>query len=178
MPHIVNLILHLGDKTFPFRSFIDAEEWTVFDKLLLTLPLKSNIAEVGSAEGGTALGIAKLLMGKETRIWAVDIYPDNEILKKFMWAICMFNQAEFVTPIKAKSLEAANVFRDRFFDLIFIDASHKYADVSADIRAWLPKLKHGGIFCGHDINEPDVERAVKENFEYKVLDGSRIWVMV
>jgi hypothetical protein len=50
------------------------------------------------------------------------------------------------------SLEVAEQFRnsrDRF-DLIYIDAHHEYANVAADIRAWWPMVKVGGILAGHD----------------------------
>jgi SAM-dependent methyltransferase len=64
------------------------------------------------------------------------------------------------------SLDAAASFPDQHFDFIFLDASHFYDDVVKDLEAWLPKLKPGGIFAGHDYVEDcpsiGVKRAVTE----------------
>jgi len=55
-----------------------------------------------------------------------------------------------VVPIMSDSAAAAALMGDRSFDLVFIDADHSYDCVKADIAAWLPKVRPGGILCGHD----------------------------
>ena len=52
--------------------------------------------------------------------------------------------------IKLPSLEAAPLFMDGYFDLVYIDGDHSYDAVIADIKAWMPKVRNGGILCGHD----------------------------
>jgi hypothetical protein len=47
-------------------------------------------------------------------------------------------------------------------DVVFIDASHDYDSVAADIRAWLPRVKPGGIIGGHDAYMPGVQQAYTE----------------
>ncbi|HEY5957463.1 MAG TPA: class I SAM-dependent methyltransferase [Polyangiaceae bacterium] len=58
-----------------------------------------------------------------------------------------------------------------FADVVFIDASHDYTNVKADILNWSANLGHNGILAGHDFNEswPTVRRAVLE-----VLDPSSV----
>lgn len=65
------------------------------------------------------------------------------------------------------SVEAAERYGDRYFDVVFIDADHAYESVRDDIRAWLPKVRPGGIIAGHDFanNHPGVMRAVMEAFQ-------------
>lgn len=65
--------------------------------------------------------------------------------------------------IKAmNSVDAAATYADASLDFVFIDAAHEYEDVIADLQAWLPKVKSGGIFAGHDIHHPPVQQAVSE----------------
>lgn len=52
--------------------------------------------------------------------------------------------------IKAKSNQAVEIFKDSFFDFIYIDANHSYEEVKRDIISWFPKVKNGGILGGHD----------------------------
>ena len=46
--------------------------------------------------------------------------------------------------------DAAATVADRSLDFVYVDASHDYASVAADPRAWWPKLRAGGLFCGND----------------------------
>jgi len=61
---------------------------------------------------------------------------------------------------KGSSVEVSKEFQNQSIDFIYIDASHKYADVIDDINAWLPILRPTGLLAGHDYNNIDVRRAV------------------
>ena len=48
------------------------------------------------------------------------------------------------------SVEAAKQFEDGYFDFVYIDADHSYKGVMADLEAWYPKIRKGGMIAGHD----------------------------
>lgn len=52
--------------------------------------------------------------------------------------------------IQKTSEEAAKQTPDASLDFVFIDADHSYCGVSTDIRLWAPKIRKGGLLCGHD----------------------------
>lgn len=93
--------------------------------------------------------------------------------------------------IEMPSPQSAACFDDGSLDMVYIDANHDYESVKADIAAWLPKVKPGGILSGHDYGNlvqaageelfPGVRRAVDESFGTKVnipIEGSSIWWIV
>ena len=47
---------------------------------------------------------------------------------------------------------AARELEDESCDIIFIDADHRYSYVETDILNYRPKIKPGGILCGHDFS--------------------------
>jgi predicted O-methyltransferase YrrM len=69
-----------------------------------------------------------------------------------------------ITKLKTDSLTAARQMPDRSFDCVYLDAGHEVDEVSADINAWLPKVKDGGILAGHDYtsDRPGVIQAVDD----------------
>lgn len=57
-----------------------------------------------------------------------------------------------INIIRKTFKKAVNEFTDQSLDIVFIDARHDYEYVSEDIRIWLPKIKIGGVLCGHDYS--------------------------
>ena len=65
--------------------------------------------------------------------------------------------------IQMASVDAAKAFDDESLGFVFIDADHRYDAVVADIEAWWPKTRPGGIFAGHDYKNcgPAIAKAMK-----------------
>jgi hypothetical protein len=52
--------------------------------------------------------------------------------------------------VRALSDEASRLFSDGQFDFVYLDGDHSYRSCRADLELWWPKVKQGGLFCGHD----------------------------
>lgn len=73
--------------------------------------------------------------------------------------------ADAIQLIIADSVVASRMFGDRSLDWVHLDARHDFANLKADIQAWLPKVKVGGWLSGDDYDEvkwPEVVKAVSE----------------
>jgi predicted O-methyltransferase YrrM len=58
---------------------------------------------------------------------------------------------------------AVDDFKDNSLDFVFVDGLHTYEQTLADCRNYLPKVKPGGLICGHDYGViSDVTRAIDE----------------
>lgn len=89
--------------------------------------------------------------------------------------------AEFVKPrlkLHRHFTNYAHKFvQDESLDFIFIDAGHEYEDVIEDITCWYSKVRPGGHIMGHDIDQPQVRKAVKEKFQdrWSWAKRQKIW---
>lgn len=63
------------------------------------------------------------------------------------------------TIVRSDSVAAAADIADGSLDFVFVDADHSYAGCLADIDAWHPRLKPGGLLCGHDYDRTDLPNA-------------------
>jgi len=83
----------------------------------------------------------------------VDLANVSELthLRNMAWAV--ENVQPFIGRyeiVRALSYEAANRHADKSLDFVYLDADHSYAGVMKDLKAWSPKVRNGGMMCGHD----------------------------
>ncbi len=71
------------------------------------------------------------------------------------------------------SVSAAKQFTDQSLDFVYIDADHSYESCLADIGAWHPKIRVGGILSGHDYHNTIPHSRVQCHVKQAVLDYTR-----
>jgi predicted O-methyltransferase YrrM len=105
--------------------------------------------------------------GQNLTLYSVDSWDSKngeERLAEARQRLSRFGERNHI--IVSTSVEAAKLFKDDFFDFVYIDADHSYEAVKADLEAWWPKAKDKALFSGHDyINkrrQVDVVKAVDE----------------
>jgi len=155
----------------------------------------AHFVEIGSYKGKSSSFMAVEIAnsGKNINFDCVDTWAgspehqaggnleDPDVVNDKMFDIFKQNMEPVKSYYKAKrmsSLEAATTYLDKSLDFVFIDADHSYEAVRADIIAWWPKVKNGGIISGHDyhMGAPGVMNASNELFGYVRVTGSCWWV--
>ena len=69
---------------------------------------------------------------------------------------------DHVTMVKGFTVPTAELYKDREFTFIFIDADHAYEGVKGDFEAWSPMVKSGGEIAFHDTQLDSVQKALDE----------------
>lgn len=150
-----------------------------FGQWLNELGLVGEGAEIGVAFGGFSaiiLGQWKGRMLHMVDLWAKQPAEDykegtNEAPFPF-WheqAVRVVRESGHACLHKGYSTAISQEFPDGSLDFVYIDANHGYDWVLADMDEWWPKVKHGGVICGHDYYDDcippkhcEVKRAVQD----------------
>lgn len=148
------------------------------------------IVEIGCFMGRSTLALAECpgivyavdtFVGSSEHQYILEGKPNGYLFDTFSSNLKEQIQVDKVRPLVSRSLEAARKLGRWGVrpDMIFIDASHDYANVKADIIAWYPLLAKDGLLCGHDYGNgtsSGLEMAVKELFPYYQIAGNTaIW---
>lgn len=153
-------------------------------------------AEVGVWQGKTLFNIAKMYPG--THCIGIDPFTPSsyknyhhcdkmakqskdqfsKIEYKVKWTASNYSNVELMVKT---SIQASKQIKDNTIDMVFIDGNHDYNNTSMDIKAWLPKVKKGGVLCGHDYNTKHfaVIKAVDKCLgcdNVLIIEGSSMWV--
>jgi predicted O-methyltransferase YrrM len=124
------------------------------------------MAEVGVRDGRTTFFLLDHI--PSLKIYAVDLstkgFYNKEVEQKYK---------DRLVPIEGNSSLVANKIPQ--VDLVFIDADHSYNGCYKDIIAYKSKVKAGGIFSGHDIDYPGVNRAVNELVSNYDVGPNNVW---
>ena len=110
---------------------------------------------------GVELGVARgsystKLVRHFARLYLVDKWDDHHDPAEMAEVEAMFHPeiaSGRVQVRRATFAAAAREFSADFFDFIYIDGyAHTGQEAGETLRQWWPKLKHGGVFAGHDYH--------------------------
>lgn len=172
------------------------ENWfsypNLYAEMVRKFPSGSKFVEIGCWKGKSSsfMAIEILNSRKNIEFTCVDTWEGSRehenISHDDLYGTFLSNMrplAGYYSHIRNTSLSASSEFADSSLDFVFIDASHEYEDVKADILAWLPKVKPGGILAGHDYYAegydyfPGVKQAVNEVLP-SVQTSEDCWIFV
>ena len=168
----------------------------VYDEAVQNAADGARFVEIGCWLGDSSTHMAKAIKesGKDIEFFCVDTWRGSEGIGWMQpildahdgnlypaWNKRMVDDGvrDFATSIQKPSVDAAAAFDDESLDFVFIDGDHRYDEVLADIDAWLPKLKTGGMLAGDDYDEnshPGVWRAVRDKFGDDAEIRDRSWI--
>lgn len=149
----------------------------MFPQLFTMLSYKVGV-EVGVQAGDFSDVIVKNWSGKLYLVDCWEFVPENghdltNVEDKrqeelYQSVLNRFVSYDRVKVIKAFSGTGAGLI-DEELDFVYLDANHRKSSVQTDIDIWWPKLKRGGMLCGHDyldgiltVGEFGVKSAVDE----------------
>lgn len=166
---------------FPIDQYrLDLQGWwadsPIFDAVISTLK-PHRIIEVGSWKGASAVHMADLLArhGIAGEILCVDTWAGGpevwlrqdrpnykvpfefgrpSIYFQFLANVIHGGHTQTIVPLPTDSISASRICAAKSImaDAIYLDAGHEYAHVAADLGAWWPILRTGGIMFGDDYH--------------------------
>ena len=141
----------------------------LYEQVVPTLPDDAIAVEIGSFWGRSAIWFAQAAIraNKPFNVFCVDCWDQistpghasaqwetrhhtDGALARFLQKVTAAGVRDRIIPVPAPSTEAAHHFPLASIDFAFIDAAHDRVSVEADVRAWLPRMKPGGLLAGHD----------------------------
>lgn len=143
--------------------------------------------EIGSWLGASTAIIAQVVKENNGQLYCVDWWKGNlgpnygavnlgliaqnyDVFSLFQKNMEAFGVSDTVLPLKMRSQEAAPILKDGSFDFIFIDGEHSYQTIKSDIENYLPKVKLGGLICGHDCEGKIEQYDIDHLHAYKNSD--------
>lgn len=165
----------MPDLQQPYNQFSEHDEKTLIK--ILSKVTKGPLVEVGCWTGHSTSFIAKRAVDIFSEAIIVDNFEGNEGTPLFDFAKENEVKRIFISNMKELDLwdnislfcmdsnEAHKFIDDNSVEFIFIDAGHTYEQVKEDLINYIPKVKQGGIICGHDYESTTYdEKYINEDY--------------
>jgi len=145
------------------------EDEQLFHEAVQHAPSPARFVEVGSWMGRSACCMIEQIRksGKDIKLDCIDTWEGSEygshpgkvaaleaegktLFGEFVKNVSGCGGLAYCDPRITTSIRGAELYDDESVDCVFIDADHRDWAVQADCLAWWPKVKPGGMICGHD----------------------------
>jgi len=198
MPQLARLIRPPGKPPHApgIPGWFGPEQAALYDRCVAAAYDGAVFIELGCLVGRSTIYLAKGIQasGKRIALHAVDWFQGRDrsgryrftkpggplygvnIEARFRQNLTEAGVANAITIHPGESPGVAADFPDAYADMVFLDASHDYPSVVADIKAWSRVVKPLGVFAGDDYSKhfPGVVQAVNELVPNHILAGD-IW---
>ena len=181
---MIHKIDHFWESVFGWFNYADA---AYYKSVVDSFHGPAHFVEVGAFKGKSSsyMAVEIINSGKPIKFDCVDTWlgspvhlqggehEEVEVVNGKLYEVFIENMKPvegFYKAIRMPSVQAARLYKDETLDFVFIDADHEYDCIKADIIAWLPKIKKGGIIAGHDYAFDSVKKAVHE-----LLTDVKVW---
>lgn len=139
--------------------------------------------ELGTWQGASAIPIARSIQrwgGTLTCVdtWAGELNDDGGslpgkvpiMLLSFARAVVEAQVSANVRLIPAMTVDAARYWSQPI-DFLYVDADHGYDGVWADLEAWVPHVRPGGLIVGDDYEHPRYPGVKRAWDEFELASG-------
>jgi len=159
--------LHGHKHAWQIFTHMTSEERLLLYWLGRQQPRGGNFLEIGSYLGASSCFLAAAAMDiGGVKIHCVDTWQNEGMSEglRDTWAEFKKNVEPFsslVVTHRGLSTEIAKTFNNKI-DLLFVDGDHSYEACRADVEAWFPHMKQGGVLVMHDYGWAEGVRQVVE----------------
>ncbi len=163
---------------YSMKPELNLQTRSEFPAFLNECGLTGTGAEIGVQEGIFSESVLESWKGKT--LFSIDAWQNFDAGDYVDWSNRTDDEQIFLyanTTLRLRSFgersivwrmtseQAASVIPDNTLDFCYIDADHSYEAVRRDIEMWLPKVKLGGIICGHDyVKDGEIWDKTGKNF--------------
>jgi len=166
-------------------GWFDKDDIKTYRSFYANLNDRSITAEIGVWQGRSICSVADIIIDKRITVYAIDTFQGSisaqdvvnncggRLRQIFTKNIAEAGLKNNVIIIEAESSRAIDGINKKF-DFVFIDSDHAEKNVKKDIATWLPLVKNGGVFAGHDYDwVKKTVHAELEKLEYRIFTDNK-----